>query len=113
MITPDNSYFLAEAIRNSNYDECVHLINLGADVNYVIKTEKKYTLLHISVIYNNLEITKLLVENGADILAETIDGERPSHMSRYKKNFADYFRQKEQEREEMKMWFKRATQDNN
>jgi uncharacterized protein len=53
------------------------LISLGADVNQVAKNAIKIAPIHAAVSSKNLEMVKLLIENGADVNARQQQGFTP------------------------------------
>jgi len=56
-----------------------HLIKIASDINEV--DGDGWTPLHWAVHTNNLELAKLLVERGANVLAENKDGKSPKEFA--------------------------------
>ena len=71
---------LIEAIRNNDLSKCKTLISQGANVN-AKEIRFQWTPLHWAASEDHLEMTELLVENGADINATNIDGETPVKLA--------------------------------
>lgn len=69
----DNKSALISTILTNDRNAAERLIKAGANVNNVY-TEQKVTALIMAVAYNNLEMVKLLVNNGADVNHKLING---------------------------------------
>ncbi len=69
----DNKSALISTILTNDRNAAERLIKGGAYVNNVY-TDQKVTALIIAVAYNNLEMVKLLVNNGADINHKLVNG---------------------------------------
>ena len=53
------------------------LIESGADINYIDTSNDNMTPLMVSIVRNRIEITKYLIENGADTNSQDVDGKTP------------------------------------
>lgn len=69
-----------EAIENNDIEKFKLLLNKINSKNINIRDENGMTLLHISCLKNNFEITELLLKNGADVNAENNKYETPLHL---------------------------------
>lgn len=70
---------LINDIKNNNIDHLLSLINQGVDLNYVRNQYSDTTLLSLACKQGNLELVKVLIENGADINKST--GEFETHYT--------------------------------
>lgn len=66
---------LREAIKNSNVDAVKKLLSEGVDANYCDK--QGLTLLHLAALFNQTEITFILMDHGANARCKNAQGETP------------------------------------
>ena len=101
---PDLDASLIKAVSKKQYDECLRLIKLGANVNNYYNI----SLLHNAALLHTSDICVLLVDNGADVLCKDICGNRASDYCHIDTRLHHYLKQKETEREILNQSFKRA-----
>lgn len=68
---------LIAAVENNNFEKTKELIEKGIDVNFRIKGTGGRTLLNKSFYQRNYEITKLLLDHGADPNSRDYSGSKP------------------------------------
>ena len=95
---------LIKAVSKKQYDECLRLIKLGANVNNYYNIP----LLHNAALLHTSDICVLLIENGADVLCKDVCGNRASDYCHIDTRLHHYLKQKETEREMLNQSFKRA-----
>lgn len=66
---------LREAIKNSNVNAVKKLLSEGVDANYCDK--QGLTLLHLAALFNQTEITFILMDHGANAKCKNAQGETP------------------------------------
>ncbi|MEM3609675.1 MAG: ankyrin repeat domain-containing protein [Candidatus Anstonellales archaeon] len=79
---PVNEYYITPltlAIANNNYKIASVLLKYGANIK--VKDNKKNTLLHLAAKLNNIDICKLLIENGIDVNATNVYGDTADKMT--------------------------------
>ncbi|CAM6095067.1 unnamed protein product [Calypogeia fissa] len=64
-----------EAVKNGDLSAVKELLSQGVDVNYVDK--QGMSLLHLAAMFNFTEMTFLLMDSGANLLAKNAQGETP------------------------------------
>lgn len=90
---------ISMAVRSQNYDEALRLISLGASVN--VSDVRRKTPLDYALMSKNLEMTKLLIENGSRISTS----DYRDLESTYLKLFFDTSYMERSEVQEMKTFF--------
>jgi len=73
MQTNLNKNLIKSIIRNA-FKQVKHLVESGADIN-CFEDQDKVRPIHFAAQFANLKILKYLANNGADINAETYDGQ--------------------------------------
>jgi len=74
----ENGYELYCAVRRGNVVKVKELLRSGADVNYVYRPkEYGFTPLHMAAYYAMNDMIELLIENGANINAYSLEGKTP------------------------------------
>ena len=75
---------MLEGIRDNDLKKVAWALNLGLDINTLLDG---FTPLHLAVIWNRIEIAKLLIDSGADVMAkEDRYGRTPLHEAVYWRN---------------------------
>jgi hypothetical protein len=69
------------ALKRKNLPTLQILLNAGANPNTVATTANNFQPLHLSIISGDIPITKLLLENGAQIDNKTTTGETPLSLA--------------------------------
>jgi ankyrin repeat protein len=70
-------YFkIFDLLKNHKYDEFINILKLNKDIDVNIRDNQNEYLLNYAIIYNNLDIIKLLIERGAKI--DILDNEEHS-----------------------------------
>ncbi|CAM8887071.1 unnamed protein product [Rhodiola kirilowii] len=64
-----------EAIKNSDTAAVRKLLSQGVDANY--RDKQGFSLLHLAALFNQTEITFILIENGARLDSKNAQGETP------------------------------------
>ncbi len=72
---------LIDAVLNNDVSRVQRLLEEGADPNQT-DDDASVTPLHYAAQYNTLEIAKLLIAAGADLLAETDDEQTPMQIAK-------------------------------
>ena len=65
---------LIKSIIRDDFKQVKHLVESGADIN-CFEDQDKVRPIHFAAQFANLKILKYLANNGADINAETYDGQ--------------------------------------
>jgi ankyrin repeat protein len=75
---PEKTKKLYDAIDKGDYNEVKRLVENGADVNASTKGKVTYSPLHRTVLFRkDMEISKILVQNGAKVNARNNLGRTP------------------------------------
>ena len=82
-----NETFLSYAIKRNNKDK-INLILSSPLINLKYVDKNNNTYLHLGVIYQNIEVVKLLIEKGISINAQNKDGNTALHLAYYLNNIA-------------------------
>ena len=82
-----NETFLSYAIKRNNKDK-INLILSSPLINLKYVDKNNNTYLHLGVIYQNIEVVKLLIEKGISINTQNKDGNTALHLAYYLNNIA-------------------------
>ena len=63
----NNYTALAYAIMANNVEICQLLLDKGADINHLVGTDQKGSLLELAIVCESDEVISLLIENGANV----------------------------------------------